>query len=119
MMGVATVDLSGRDVDFYMLGPSQPLTFSLAPDHKKAYGVLREVGNYQMWTFDLEGRRVQSKIDIEGRPRMMLMVSTNGKLLYVYSAGNTFDIYTAADFGFVRTVEFDADMFSVMMIPPR
>ena len=118
MMGVAKVDLARRDVDFTMLGPSEPVSFALAPDRKKAYGLHHEVGNYQMWTFDLEGGKVESRVEFEGRPRMSVMVSSNGKLLYIYRAGHTFDIYKAADFSFLRTVELDADMFQVVMLPP-
>ena len=119
MMGVATVDLNERAVDFYMLGPSHPTSFSIAPDRKKAYGLHHEVGNYQIWTFDLEGRRVESKREFPGRPRMSLSVSSNGELLYIYGAGNTIDVYEAADFKKLRTVTYDADMFSVVLLPPK
>ncbi|MEE2777771.1 MAG: hypothetical protein VYE73_13530 [Acidobacteriota bacterium] len=118
MMGVATVNLNERDVDFYMLGPSRPISFAIAPDQKKAYGVYHEVGNYQMWTFDLEGRRVESKREFAGRPRMSIMASSNNELVYIYAAGNTIDVYTADEFAPVRTVTYDADMFGFIMVPP-
>ncbi|HEY9226202.1 MAG TPA: hypothetical protein VIP11_06125, partial [Gemmatimonadaceae bacterium] len=69
-MGVARLDLANRQLDFYSLGPSQSVSFRLAPDKKRAYGIHSEVGNYQFWTFDLEGRRVVGKTEFEGRPRM-------------------------------------------------
>ena len=85
LMGVARINLAERDVDFYTLGPDQPLSsFSLAPGRSKAYAILRQIGHYEFWTFDLEERRVERREVIEGRPRMSLAVSTNGRLLYVH-----------------------------------
>ena len=65
-MGVARMDLANRQLDFYSLGPSQAVSFRLAPDRKRAYGIHNEVGNYQFWTFDLESRRVARQ---DGVPR--------------------------------------------------
>lgn len=117
MMGVARVNLAERDVDFYILGPSESVSFSIAPDGKKAYGLHQEVGNYQFWTFDLENRRVEGKTQFSGRSRMGLMPSSNGQFLYIYNAGNTIDIYEAATKNFVRTVELDADMTRFVLVP--
>ena len=45
-----------------------------------------------------------------GRPRMALRVSSNGKLLYVFQAGATIDVYEAAGFKYLRTITMDGDM---------
>ncbi|MEP6495173.1 MAG: hypothetical protein ABJF01_20975, partial [bacterium] len=71
-MGVARLDLTNRQLDFYSLGPSAAVSFRLAPDKKRAYGLHSETGNYQFWTFDLESRRVLGKTEFPGRPRMGL-----------------------------------------------
>ena len=118
MMGVARVNLAERDVDFYLLGPSASVSFVMAPDGKKAYGLHSEVGNYEFWTFDLEARRVVGKTPFDGRSRMALMPSSNGELLYIYNAGNSIDVYDADTFAHVRTVQFDADMTSMFLMPP-
>jgi hypothetical protein len=117
-MGIARVDLAARDVDFSMLGPSEGTSFTLAPGRKKAYGLRSEIGDYEFWTFDLESNRVASKVGFEGRPRMSMSTSSNGKLIYIYGAGNTFDIYDAATFRHLRTEELDADMIGVVLVPP-
>ena len=117
MMGVARVNLAERDVDFYILGPSEGVSFSIAPDGKKAYGLRQRVGDYQFWTFDLENRRVEGKTQFKGRPRMALIPSSNGQFLYIYNAGNTIDIYEADTKNFVRTVELDADMTRFVLVP--
>lgn len=119
MMGVARVNLAERDVDFYMLGPSEGLGFAVSPDRQKAYGLHQEVGNYQFWTFDLANRRVESKQAFDGRPRMGLQVSTNGRLVYIYNAGNTIDVHRADTFEHLRRVELDADMTDFTILPRR
>lgn len=117
MMGVARVDLAKRTVDFYSLGPSEPVSFALAPGRRRAYGMRQQVGNYQFWTFDLENRRVGQRVEFEGRPRMGLTVSTNGTQLYVHTAGATIDVYDAQTLRYVRTATFRADMTDIIVVP--
>ncbi len=117
LMGVARVDLSKRTVDFYSLGPSEGVSFALAPGRTRAYGLRQQVGNYQFWMFDLENRRVARRVEFDGRPRMGLSVSTNGRLLYVHTAGATIDVYDAESLQFVRTATFRADMTALLVVP--
>ena len=117
MMGIARVNLAEQDVDFYTLGPSEPVSFALAPDGRKGYGLRSEIGFYEFWTFDLEGRRVESRVEFPGRPRMSLLPSSNGELLYIYTAGNTIDVYDADTHELLRTVWLDADMTRFLLVP--
>jgi DNA-binding beta-propeller fold protein YncE len=118
LMGVARVDLSNKTVDFYTLGPSAPVGFAMTPDRKRAYGLRSEVGNYEFWVFDLEGRRVAGRTPFAGRPRMRLLVSSNGRYLYIAGAGSTIDIYDARTFQLVRTVDMGADVTGMIHVPP-
>ena len=119
MMGIARVNLVERDVDFYLLGPSEPVGFTLAPDRKKAFGLYSSgIGDHEFWTFDLESRRVEKRQRFAGRPRMTLASSSNGKQLYVYNAGNTIDVYDAETYRHLRQVELDADTTSNLVILP-
>ncbi len=118
LMGVARVDLVRRNVDFYTLGPSEPVGFTLAPGRRRGYGLRQQVGNYEIWTYDLENRRVLSKTPFRGRPRMGLDASTNGSLLYIHTAGSTIDVYDAASVRFLRTIDLGADMTDFIVIPP-
>jgi hypothetical protein len=110
IMGIARVNLSQKSVDFYALGPEAPVSFTLAPGRKWGFGLLSEIGKYEFWTFDLANRRIDRRVEFPGRPRMSVKVSTNGKLLYIYEAGNTIDLYDAATFKYLRTITLDADM---------
>ncbi len=116
MMGIATVDMAAQDVDFYPLGPSEGVSFQISPDGTKGYGLRSEIGDYEVWKFDLLGRRVSERIPFAGRPRMALMPSADGSRLFIYNAGSTIDIYDEATFEYLRTFTFDADMTSVTIV---
>jgi hypothetical protein len=119
LMGIGRVNLAAKDIDFFTFGPEQPrLAFALAPDRKKAYGVLQQIGHYEFWTFDLQGRKVQSRTEFRGRPRMDVSVSTNGKLLYVWQAGNTIDVYDALNYKYMRTIELPGDTTTRLYVVP-
>lgn len=118
LMGIARVRLAEEEVDFYTLGPSEPVgRFALAPGGRRAFALYTEVGRYEFWEFDLEARRVARKQPFAGRPRMGLRVSADGEKLYVYVAGPTIDVYDAETFELLRTVEFEADMLGSAVIP--
>ena len=117
LMGIARVDLEGREVDFYTLGPSESVEFRMAPGGAKAYGLSEQIGRYEFLTFDLVNRRLERRTQFQGRPRMSLGVSTNGELLYIYTAGNTIDIYDAGTNEHLRQVQLDADMNSFLLVP--
>jgi len=119
IMGVGRVDLVGKKVDFWPVGPAMPVRrFALAPGRKKAYALLDEIGRYEIWTFDLEARRLEKRTPFAGRPRMELSVSSNGKVLYISGAGNTIDLFDAATHHFLRTVTFETEISSLYVFPP-
>jgi hypothetical protein len=118
LMGVARMNLMERRVEyFYTFGPSQPVSFRLAPGKTRAFGLVQQVGNYQFWTFDLAQRRVVSRVEFAGRPRMGLQVSSNGSQLYIGVAGATIDRYDARTFQHLGTLVMPADMSGWVLIP--
>jgi hypothetical protein len=119
MIGVAHIDLNKKDLEFYTLGPAGGVNIVLAPDRKHAYGLESEVGRYQFWTIDLEQRKVTSRTEFDGRPRMSLKTSSNGKLLYIYNAGNTIDLFEAATYKYLRTIDLDGDVTTAFYVVPR
>jgi DNA-binding beta-propeller fold protein YncE len=120
LMGIAQVRLDEQDVDFFMLGPTEPVSggrgFALAPGGQKAYALYSTVGRYEFWEFDLAAQRVTRKVPFAGRPRMGLRVSADGEKLYVFVAGNTIDVYDVDTFELLRTVTFDEDMTGTAVI---
>jgi hypothetical protein len=119
MIGVARIDLNKKDLDFYTLGPAGGVTIVLAPDRKRAYGLESAVGRYEFWTIDLDQRKITSRAEFAGRPRMAMKTSSNGKVLYIYQAGNTIDLYEAATYKYLRTIELDGDVTTGFYVVPR
>ena len=120
IMGIARVRLSEKEVEFFTLGESRPVrNFTLAPDGKKAYGLLEQgnIAEYEFWEFDLVNQRVSRRVPFAGRPRMTLGVSADGEHLFIYNAGNTIDIYDSATFEYLKQIVFDEDTTFEVMIP--
>jgi hypothetical protein len=118
MMGIGRVNLAAKTVDFYTLGPATPVSFTLSPDRKSGYGLYDEIGRYEFWKFDLEHRRLANRVEFKGRPRMGLKTSSNGKVLYIYVAGNTIDLYDAESYQYLRTITLDGDMTTDLFVFP-
>lgn len=111
MIGIATVRLSEKEVEFFTVGPSEPIRgFALAPNGEKAWGLYSTIEAYEFWEFDLVEQTLSRRVPFPGRPRMGLDVSADGTKLYVHVAGNTIDVYDSTTYEFLRTVEFDEDM---------
>jgi hypothetical protein len=119
IMGIGRVNLSAKTIDFTPIGPAEGVSFAMAPDRKRAYGLLQQIGRYEFWAFDLEQKKLLSRTPFEGRPRMALRVSSNGKLLYVFQAGATIDVYEAATYKLLRTIQMDADQTTSLFVLPR
>ena len=119
IMGIGRVDLVGKSVEFHPIGPAEFVGFAMAPDRTRAYGLLQQIGRYEFWSFDLENKKLLTRTEFEGRPRMALRVSSNGRLLYVFQAGATIDVYDAATYRHLRTIEMNADQTTNLFILPK
>jgi hypothetical protein len=118
MMGIGRVNLAAKTVDFFTLGPATPLSFTMAPGRKVAYGLYEDIGRYEFWKFDLEHRKLVGRTEFKGRSRMGLKTSSNGKVLYIYVAGNTIDLYDAETYQYLRTITLDGDMTTDLFVFP-
>ena len=119
IMGIARVNLSAKSVDFYALGPATGVSFSLSPDRKFGYGLHQEIGKYEFWSFDLANKKLGPRQEFEGRPRMSLKTSSNGKLLYIFTASAAIDIYDASTYKFLRSIDLAMDETTQLMVMPR
>jgi hypothetical protein len=119
IMGIGRVNLGAKSVEFHPIGPSEGVGFAMAPDRKRAYGLLQQIGRYEFWAFDLEQKKLLNRVEFTGRPRMALRVSSNGRLLYVFQAGATIDVYDTTNYRHLRTIEMNADQTTNLFILPR
>jgi hypothetical protein len=108
-----------KTIDYTPIGPAEGVSFALAPDRKRAYGLMQQIGRYEFWSFDAAQRKLIGRTAFDGRPRMALRVSSNGRLLYVYQAGATIDVYEAATYKKLRTIEMNADQTTTLYILPK
>jgi DNA-binding beta-propeller fold protein YncE len=124
LLVVGRVNLGEKRIDSFPIGPVPDrgqVSFALAADHKHGYILVQDIRHHELWTVDMPGRRLQSKVEFNGRPRMAIRTSSNGKIIYIYQAGNTIDLYEADGFKYLRTMTLDADMTynSFHVAPPR
>jgi hypothetical protein len=119
IMGIGRVNLVARSVEFHPIGPSEGVGFAMSPDRKRGYGLLQQIGRYEFWSFDLDQKKLLNRVEFAGRPRMALRVSSNGKLLSVFQAGAPIDIYEAATYKYLRTIEMNADQTTNLFVLPK
>lgn len=118
LMGIARVSLADHAVDFFTLGTDEPVgELAVAPGGEKAYALYEEIGRYEFWEFDLVQKRVTRRKPFDGRPRMGLRVSADGRKLYIFIAGSTIDVYDVDTLELLRTVTFEEDMRPSVVIP--
>jgi hypothetical protein len=119
ILGIARVELAKKKIDFKPLGPPKPVSWAMSPDHKRAYGLFSDIGEYEFWTIDVEKGTVLDRQAIQGRPRMSNRISSNGNIIYIYTAGNTIDYYDVTTLKKLRTLTLDTDMTSFTLLPPK
>jgi hypothetical protein len=119
IMNIGRVNLVGKTIDLTPIGPAEGISFAMAADRKRAWGLMQQIGRYEFWAFDVAQKKLLGRTPFEGRPRMALRVSSNGKLLYIYQAGATIDVHDAASYKRLRTIEMNADQTTSLFILPR
>ncbi|HEY7286661.1 MAG TPA: hypothetical protein VH497_14540 [Vicinamibacterales bacterium] len=124
LLVVGRINLAKRSVEFFPIGPAPEkgyVSFALGGDRVFGYALVQDIGHNELWTIDMASKRVVSQTPFRGRPRMALRSSTNGKILYIYEAGNTIDLYDANGFKYLRTITLDTDMTydSFHVVRPR
>lgn len=124
IFGFGSFDLNTKKFEFTPVGPTtaQILGLRLTPDRKTAYTVAFNGAGAnrrsEFWTFDIASRKITKMQEFDGRSRFEFSLSSNGKLLYIYGAGNTIEMYDAATLKLVKELDVNADMTSNMIVLP-
>lgn len=97
-LGLATLDLNSRKSTFVPIGVDLPsLGFLVSPDHKRGYSIMFEGlgGNRrtEFWVWDLASHKVIKKAPFEARPTLKFGISGDGKKIYLYGAGSSFEVF--------------------------
>jgi len=100
-LGLATIDLTAKKVDYVPIGPSLPMIgFMVSPDRKRGYSVMPTVGTggnriTEWWVWDIASHKVIRKKEFESRPTFRFSIASDGKKLYLFGAGSTLEIWDA------------------------
>jgi DNA-binding beta-propeller fold protein YncE len=98
-LGLATIQLSTRKVEYFPIGPLLPMMgFLVSPDRRRGYSIMPEVGTganrlTEWWVWDIPNHKVINKKAFESRPTFRFAVGGDGKRLYLYGAGSTLEIF--------------------------
>lgn len=120
--GIARFDLNKRTFDFTPIGPvpSQLSGLQVTPDGKSGYAVSVE-GEHgdrvtQFMMFDMAQKRLVKRGEFSGRTRFFFGISSDGKKLLIYGAGNTIEYFDAQTLRPEKTVDVNADMTTQLLI---
>jgi hypothetical protein len=83
-----------------------------------AFGLASEIGRYEFWKFDLVTKQVAERVEFKGRPRMSLRTSSNGRVLYIYNAGATIDLWDASTYKYMKTIQLPGDHTTDLFVFP-
>lgn len=112
IFGVAKIDLYDKNVSTFELGPQLRLRqFALSPDKKRGYAGLND-----LVVIDMDTHRVVLKKEKfeRGRTNTSMIVSQDGKKLYVSGVGDTMWIYDTETMELLKEVYAGGDF----MLPP-
>ena len=113
-LGLGTINLATRKVDYQPIGPAFPMTgFLLTPDRKLGYSMMvnRTGANREMewWVWDIPSHSVIKKVAVGARINGRPSISSDGKKLYISGGGPTIEIFDAATLRSEKLVSIDKD----------
>jgi hypothetical protein len=99
-IGLGTINLNTRKVDYHAIGPAFPMNgFLLTPDHKLGYSLMinRTGANRESewWVWDIAAQKVIKKVPVPPRISFRFGMSSDGKMIYLYGAGSTIEFFDA------------------------
>ena len=123
-LGLATLNLSTREVSYSPVGPSYPmLGFTMTPDRKLGYSAMFNyaAGNRrtEWWIWDLQTHQVIKTAPFESRPAFKFGISSDGKKLYLYGSGSTLEIFDAATLTSQKIMYLNRDITTNLITLPR
>jgi hypothetical protein len=71
---------------------------------KAAYGLFEDIGPFRVLEVRSRAPNAGQSRRVQGTAPHGLKTSSNGRVLYIYVAGNTIDLYDAATYQYLRTI---------------
>ncbi|MCX6597762.1 MAG: hypothetical protein NTV70_15485 [Acidobacteria bacterium] len=122
MWGIAKINLSTKQIDFTPVGPAvQGMTgLRLSPDRKTGYTVAISGEHGDRFTeflvIDMTVPKIVNRASFAGRTRFTQGLTTDGKQIIIYGAGNTIEMYDSKTLKLLKDVDIAADM-TTSLIP--
>jgi len=121
-LGIATLNLTTREVKYTPVGPSLPMDgFQLSPDRKLGYSSMwSNVGGNretEWWVWDVENHKVIKKEPYEALRSVRFRVSSDGKKLFVYGGGSSLEIIDAETMKSRKILFLNKDVTTNLVTP--
>ena len=119
-MGIGRVNLAAEDAwTSTRWDRRRRCSFAMAPGRKVGYGLFQDIGRSEFWKFDLRAASSPGAPSSRAGRGCRLKTSSNGKVLYIYNAGNTIDLWDAETLSrYLRTITLDGDMTAELFVFP-
>jgi WD40 repeat protein len=124
-LGMATMDLTTRKIDYFPIGPLLPMMgFLISPDHKLGYSVMPKEGAganrlTEWWVWDIATHSVIKKKEFETRPTFKFSVGGDGTKLYLYGAGSTLEVWDAKTLESKKLIYLNKDTTTNLVMASR
>jgi DNA-binding beta-propeller fold protein YncE len=120
-LGLATINLNTRKVDYQPIGPALPMSgFLLTPDRKLGYSFMlnRTGGNREAewWVWDIPNHKVIKKMAVPARSNGRPGISSDGKKLYFAGGGSTIEFYDAATLQSTKLLYLNKDTTTNLIV---
>jgi DNA-binding beta-propeller fold protein YncE len=123
-LGMATMDLTTRKVEYFPIGPLLPMMgFLLSPDHKFGYSIMPMNSganrSTEWWVWDIATHTVIKKKEFDSRPTFRFSVGGDGSKLYVYGAGSTVEVFDAKTLESKKVIYLNKDTTTNLIMASR
>jgi hypothetical protein len=114
-LGVATMDMTTRKVDYKPIGVQLPMIgFLIAPGGKVGYSVMYAGAGAnrttEWWAWDLVNHKVTKKEPLESRSTFSFGMSGDGSKLYLYGSGPSVEVFNAATLKSEKFIDLKKDL---------
>jgi hypothetical protein len=120
-IGLATLDLATRKVDYKPLGPAFPMVgFTLSPDRKLGYSLMvYNTGANRVtewWVWDVAAHKVIKREFLPARVNFRFSITSDGSKLLVYGGGSTIEFYDTTTLKSTKLLYLDKDTTTNLIV---
>ncbi len=120
-LGLGTINLNTRKVDYRPIGPAFPMIgFLLTPDRKLGYSLMinRTGANREAewWVWDVPNHTVIKKMAVPARSNGRPGISSDGRKLYFSGGGSTIEFFDAATLQSTKLLYLNKDTTTNLIV---